>query len=368
MVYECANCNRSFETTQGVQSHCNVKRHSMYECTLCSGVKIFKNERAFQNHHRAVHLTFCRQCNRSFCDEQALSRHYRDSRVHNPLPQCRQCNRQFVNSAALDQHLRSSLAHRPISKCYQCDRVFSDEMALSQHVYARHRTPTYYCHQCTKVFADEFALNQHLRDSPAHKQVLRVVSYTSRDSNTYCHICEKEFSTPSDLQRHNASPVHRPRVIDCFVCPSSFKTPSALAHHMESSCRNLPFNRHEVTSVIQGLNIIPSISLRSAIEGPGVAARPLITYRATGTSFNGNGYQCHICSRTFHSLYSLDAHLNSPAHDENEFKCPKCNTQFKLISCLIQHLESKSCGLSSIEGVERRFRRITAQFSRALML
>lgn len=98
--------------------------------------------------------------------------------------------------------------------------------------------------------------------------------------------------------------------------------------------------------------------------------RPLITYHASQLqiAFNGRDYRCHICNKAFLSLYSLESHLNSPVHDEDEFRCPKCERQFTLISGLVQHLESASCGLSSIEDVARRFARMTAGFSRALAL
>ncbi|KIL61125.1 hypothetical protein M378DRAFT_13690 [Amanita muscaria Koide BX008] len=215
---------------------------------------------------------------------------------------------------------------------------------------------------CNKTFKDESSLNQHLRDSFAHKQVII--------NNTFCPICEKRFNKPEDLQRHNSSPVHRDRNTPCVFtgCSSKFKTPSGLAQHVESSCERSPLSRHQITAAVQSLNIAPKFSLRS-VEGssfmPGTS-RPLIGYQPLESSFNGYGYQCPICSKTFRALPSLEAHLNSAAHDEDEFKCPKCNTHFTLISGLVQHLESVSCGLSNITDVERRFAKMTEQFSRSL--
>ncbi|KIL61132.1 hypothetical protein M378DRAFT_866856 [Amanita muscaria Koide BX008] len=224
----------------------------------------------------------------------------------------------------------------------------------------------YRCSACKKGFNNELSLNHHMRDSPVHKQVVKRTN-----TDTFCTICEKRFQTPAALAQHNASPIHRQRNTSCFVCPSKFKTPSALAQHVESSCRQLPFNRHHITAFVQSLDIASTISLRSSIEGslPVLQlSRPLITYQALPSSFNGSGYQCHICRKTFSVIQSLEAHLNSPVHDEDEFKCPKCNTRFKLISGLVQHLESASCGLSNVTDVERRFASLTAPFSRLLML
>lgn len=114
--------------------------------------------------------------------------------------------------------------------------------------------------------------------------------------------------------------------------------------------------------------MIPAISLRPTVEGAiATVPRSLVTYHATENAFNGNGYECHICSKVFHTLNSLDKHLNSPAHDDEEFQCPKCNIKFTLTSGLISHLESRSCGLSGIQDVEQRFEAMTDQFSHLLM-
>ena len=166
--------------------------------------------------------------------------------------------------------------------------------------------------------------------------------------------------------------MHRPRSIPCIgSCPSKFKTPSGLAQHVEGHCNELSMTRHHITAAVHALNIKPPISLRPAIEGSVPAPpRSLITYRASQLqiAFDGNGYQCQTCNKTFLSSYSLEAHLNSPVHDEDEFVCPKCERQFTLVSGLAQHLESASCGLSGIEDVGLRFAQMTLGLSRSLAL
>ncbi|KAM6501678.1 hypothetical protein JOM56_001655 [Amanita muscaria] len=280
--------------------------------------------------------------------------------------ECASCYKSFTTQQGIMSHCNAK-RHRPgrlTSYCYQCNRHFANNNGLEQHLqYSQAHRIYYSCSTCNKTFNSESAVDQHRRDSPVHKQVVR------RTPRTTCTICEKRFQTPGDLAQHNASSVHRYRNTSCFVCPSRFKTPSALAQHVESSCQQLPFNRHHITAAVQSLNIASKISLRSSIEGslPVLRiSRPLITYQALARSFNGRGYQCHICRKTFPALQSLQAHLNSPVHDVDEFKCPKCNTRFKLVSGLVQHLESASCGLSNVRDVERRFAQLTSRFSRLL--
>ena len=140
---------------------------------------------------------------------------------------------------------------------------------------------------------------------------------------------------------------------------------------MESGCKQLSANRHQITAAIHALNVAPAISLRPAIEGcsPSISfSPPLIAYHASANFSSGLGYQCHICHKTFGVLHSLESHMNSPVHDGDEFKCPGCQRKFKLISGLVQHLESGSCGLSGKGDVEKRFLGITAHLSRALNL
>jgi hypothetical protein len=159
--------------------------------------------------------------------------------------------------------------------------------------------------------------------------------------------------------------VHKSRRVSCFVCPKGFNAPSAIAHHLESGRHGI--NRRQVTAAIQALNIVPTISLNRRIKAPGsTSVSTFIRYYATPRAFNGFAYECHICHSTFRSLFSLTSHLNSPAHDVDQFKCPRCAKHFKLISALLQHIESGSCGLARFQQIMHHFKNMIARFSRAL--
>ena len=134
--------------------------------------------------------------------------------------------------------------------------------------------------------------------------------------------------------------------------------------HIESGFHKV--TRHQVTATVHALNIIPNITIKK-ITGP---VRPpiLCTYIATKASFNGSAYECYICRKSFRTLASLNGHLNSPAHDDDEFRCPKCKTKFKLISGFIQHLESGCCGLAKTTQIDNHFKKLTGKFSRLLTL
>jgi hypothetical protein len=142
--------------------------------------------------------------------------------------------------------------------------------------------------------------------------------------------------------------------------------PSAVAHHIESGACHKGINRHTVTAAVHALKIIPTISIGRRIDGS--AKPPIVTNIATALSFNGFGYECYLCHRTFGTLPSLNTHLRSAAHDAKEFKCPgkKCGRQFKVISALIQHIESEACGLAKFKQVEDFAADLTSRFLRLL--
>ena len=150
-----------------------------------------------------------------------------------------------------------------------------------------------------------------------------------------------------------------------------FKSASGIAFHLESGCHQV--SRHGVTAAVNAMEISPNISAKPLLikasppQAPDTVAVPSFVL-ALPSSFNGHTYQCHICYKTFKSLYSLTGHLNSPAHDENEFRCPKCNREFKLISGFIQHLESGVCGLAKYKAIEGYFNDLSGQFSRLLKI
>lgn len=152
-----------------------------------------------------------------------------------------------------------------------------------------------------------------------------------------------------------------------MFCDKEFGQPSAVAMHIESGCHKV--TRHQVTAAVHKLKIVPTISINHRLEGP-ILPTVIITYSATELAFNGTAYECYLCHDTFRTLKGLNAHLKSPAHDDNEFKCPgkKCRSEFKLVSGLIQHIECGTCGVAKFKEVQDQFESLTDQFSRTLKL
>jgi len=114
------------------------------------------------------------------------------------------------------------------------------------------------------------------------------------------------------------------------------------------------------------MKVKPPISierrLRSSVSGAAVVNL------ATELSFNGKNYKCCLCKKACKTLVSLNAHLSSPAHDADEFKCPRCKTKFKLISGLIQHIESGTCNLAKLKEINNFYEDLSDVFMKRLKL
>ena len=153
----------------------------------------------------------------------------------------------------------------------------------------------------------------------------------------------------------------------CPLCLSYFPSPSAVAHHIESGCHGV--TRHQVSHAVKSLDIVPSICVTRKIKGASPTPSTIIQYYVPSPStFNGRAYSCFLCQRMFRSLSSLSDHLNSAAHDANEFKCPKCKKKFKLVSGLTQHIESAACELAQLPQIHKHFQGLTDRFLRLISM
>ncbi|KAK7470472.1 hypothetical protein VKT23_001898 [Stygiomarasmius scandens] len=296
-------------------------------------------------------MPICNQCNRSFETNHALTAHC-SAKAHFNY-RCIPCNRVFVDQLALQQHLDNAPIHQSESdNSDNSDYEWDDDTDSDADSDLDSDTDTY-CRTCDRSFIHREALYQHLSASAIHN---------------WCFVCSRDFEHPVDLARHNASRVHEPADMKCPLCSRMFKSPSDIANHIESgSAGHSRINRHHVTAAVHRMEITPPISISRQIAGP--PSIPTVTeYVVTQLAFNGKAYECYLCHRQCRTLRGLNDHLNSPAHDDDQFQCPhgKCGKQFTVISALIRHIESESCGLAKFRTVEKYTNQLTAQFSRLL--
>ncbi|KAF9459148.1 hypothetical protein BDZ94DRAFT_1225130 [Collybia nuda] len=370
-----------------------------FGCLDCSR-QLFSMDALFQHCSSTGHSSGCKQCNRYFISPGALEQHIQNSSAHYDDRSsdessdesseedeeegsfCSKCNRFFINAIALSQHRSNSTEH---NWCSVCDKDFKTYEGLNQHTRdspahdnwssdessdeSSEEEEEHFCSKCNRLFVDAASLAQHRLNHSEHN---------------WCFVCNKDFATYGGLNQHSSSSrKHKQKerqllnerdssperkMFDCLFCDREFNQPSAVAMHIESGCHKV--TRHQVTAAVHKLKISPTISVNRRLEGPILPPTTIITYSATELAFNGYAYECYLCHKTFRGLKYLNAHLNSPAHDDDEFKCPgkKCKSEFKLVSGLIQHIESGSCGLARFKEVQDQFESLTDRFSRSLKL
>ncbi|KAK0189392.1 hypothetical protein F5146DRAFT_1224518 [Armillaria mellea] len=234
-------------------------------------------------------------------------------------------------------------------QCSQCNKNLSSGYGWVMHCQAK--KDHNFCAECTILLPNREALQSHLRASYHYN---------------YCSTCDRLFNSDRACQQHKSSRAHKKSDIPCSMCSKKFKAPSEIAAHIESGGCNPNINRHHVCAAIHAMHISPPITITRRIEGP---VDPVVHFSATERAFNGKAYECYLCHAEFSTLRSLNLHLNSLVHDANEFKCPqkRCGKKFKVVSSLIQHIESESCGLARFATVQMEAMMLTGQFAHLVL-
>jgi hypothetical protein len=107
------------------------------------------------------------------------------------------------------------------------------------------------------------------------------------------------------------SKAHGLRTFQCPRCDVSKPTVAAITRHVENGrCPGAPgMNRDSLYQLVRSMDTNNRLSRRSIFEDRGIAAG--VRYIASETAWNGRGYECFLCHRTFKLLGGLNSHLNS---------------------------------------------------------
>ncbi|TEB29317.1 hypothetical protein FA13DRAFT_1632320 [Coprinellus micaceus] len=307
MSFSCLDCNRYFNTSQGLESHCDAKYHDgLWEC--CN--KTFYSWNAWDNHTAtaASHRT-CDRCNITFSTVDGFEKHWQKKHTYKQpkLVNCNFCDRRFKSPSAYAQHIESGV-----------------------HSVTRH--------QVTQAV-----------------HTLRVIPQITIAPTL-------EYYPPSRIEAYEETAddlrFALPTTIDP-VLEVAMTLPDAPAAPIEPGP---PLNEREEEAALA-----PAIEPPTVTVPPASRVESTITTYVPGDFVNqGIPYACPICLKTFRNVFALTSHMNSPVHDPDAFMCPKCNKNFRLVSGLIQHLEGGSCKLASPAEIYDRFARLTASFSRLL--
>lgn len=269
--------------------------------------------------------------------------------------------------------------HRPSSKmsfcaCGSCDRWFGNYHSRTQHLNATgHSIPAFECDTCPRFFRSRRAVEQHM-DATGHWDYPyecrapgcedAYKDEEDRDEHEvedclYCADCDKSFQNINNIRMHFNSRLHRPADVKCPFCEAKYTSATGLCHHLEmGSCPGAPrLNRDEIYKFV-----------RSKDPG-GIVSKKLLgwhgspTYEATLHAWDGHGYRCYLCHRSFHQLQSLNQHLSSPVHQQALYHCPnryQCGKEFTSLAGVINHIESESCGFTRFDTVKRNIKDVVS--------
>ncbi|KAH6884303.1 hypothetical protein BKA70DRAFT_1339598 [Coprinopsis sp. MPI-PUGE-AT-0042] len=380
MGFECGNCERRFYSDNAMESHCRATGHSrIWYCDPCD--RWFRSEHGLENHllYAAAHAIRydCLDCGRNFRFEDALFSHCK-AKGHRWRWYCDLCDREFKTEDGLEKHCNSAVAHRT---CDPCNRVFDTVSGYETHCdkSLKHRQRTNQsveCHFCDRVFKSPSAYAQHI-ESGVHKVTRHHVTQAVHSLRVVPQI-----TLP--ISQFNAPPPSTTRIEswdDEWAVDAD--TSSALDDGWEATISAAPQPveagpplREEGCAAATGAAITGPLAVaahgpRQTSFGFGQLAFPIFTiteYIPADFIHLGIPYACHLCFQTFRNVFALTMHMNSAAHDPDAFVCPnaKCRKQFTLISGLMQHIESGTCGLASRQEVYQRFEKLTGRFSKLL--
>ncbi|KJZ74885.1 hypothetical protein HIM_05794 [Hirsutella minnesotensis 3608] len=254
---------------------------------------------------------------------------------YNTFFECGTCDKAFPTGCrARDQHCRSTGHSIPAHECQTCQRWFYSQSACEQHM----RDVNHWsieCSVCNQTFPSQEQCTTH-----------------ERDVHMYCADCNRHFQSDNNLKMHLNSRVHRGQNIDCPFCNRSYTSATGLTHHLElGSCAGAPdLNRDELYRLVRSR------------DPQGIVSKNLIGW--TGSSFfdivdaseawNGYGYECYFCHRSFKNSGALNQHLSSPIHQQDLYHCPNpaCRNDFRSLAGIVNHLESGSCNFIRFERVQ----------------
>jgi hypothetical protein len=156
------------------------------------------------------------------------------------------------------------------------------------------------------------------------------------------------------------SKLHRGKNVKCPFCNVGFVTASGASHHLETgACPEAgKWNRETIHRAIRSLDPQGVITKKQI----GWHTEENTQYSATDAAYNGRYWVCYFCKKTFNMRRSLDAHLNSPVHQEKFYHCLNkrggCQKEFTSLAGLFNHLESESCGYTRFENVQNVHRQL----------
>ncbi|RTE83471.1 hypothetical protein BHE90_001922 [Fusarium euwallaceae] len=182
----------------------------------------------------------------------------------------------------------------------------------------------YECRRCQRQFPSQAAREQHIRDSTRHNicHICRVRDYEDADDlhdhleeeHHFCVDCNEQFSTAGLLKQHDID-VH----YLCSTCGRRFKSASNL-------------DNHKITHAAKDIECAGCYRLF-------VSNSAMVLHLEAGTCPSEADNQT-VHQLAFECRQSQYYYCDDPEYD---YECPTCETPFRYMSGLLQHVENGPC-------------------------
>ena len=152
---------------------------------------------------------------------------------------CKQCDKSFTNQNALDYHEQK---HEPVIEketCNICGFQSSSKSTLNQHKSLIHNetcggSSIFKCHYCEKTFNVKKSLNRHLRETHSHtSKNLDYIEDMDSAGELSCDQCEKRFRRKENLDRHISTVHVQKEMFPCLLCDKKFPRKDTLMKHLK---------------------------------------------------------------------------------------------------------------------------------------